>query len=255
MEWEDDGIVLATRRYGEGALIVQLLTRGHGRHAGLVRGGQGRKLRTVYQIGNHVSAVWKARLAEHLGTLSGELRHGHAARVLEDPARLACLAAAAALAEAALPEREPHARAFEGLCALLDALDEDRGWAVGYVEWEMLLLAELGFGLDLSRCAATGERADLVYVSPRSGQAVSAAAGEPYRDKLLPLPRFLLAPQGERAPSPAEVFDGVTLTGYFLDARVFGPAGCDLPQARARFVDLLERMATMARARDSAPFL
>src|SRR6185312_7173859 len=175
MEWEDDGIVLATRRYGEGALVVQLLTRGHGRHAGLVRGGQGRKLRTVYQTGNHVSAVWKARLAEHLGTLSGELRHGHAARVLDDPARLACLSAAAALAEAAIPEREPHARAFEGLCALLQALDEDHGWAVGYVEWEMLLLAELGFGLDLSRCAATGEKADLVYVSPRSGQAVSAA--------------------------------------------------------------------------------
>src|SRR6185437_15779242 len=160
MEWSEEAIVLAARRHGETALIVQLLTRGHGRHAGLVRGGQGRKLRTIYQIGNRLAVTWKARLAEHLGGFAGELLRGHAA--------------AAAMAEAALPEREPHPKAYDGLSALLAALDGDSGWALGYVEWEAALLAELGFGLDLSRCAATGETADLIYVSPKSGQAVSS---------------------------------------------------------------------------------
>jgi DNA repair protein RecO (recombination protein O) len=249
MEWEDEGIVLSARRHGESALIVHLLTGGHGRHAGLVRGGQGRKLRGVYQPGNRVAVRWTARLAEHLGTMTGELLRGHAARAIDDPARLACLSAAIALAESALSDREPHPRAFAGLSALLQALDADRGWAVGYVEWEMLLLAELGFGLDLSRCAATGGTADLVYVSPRSGQAVSAEAGAPYREKLLALPRFLAAP-GEDA-TPQDVIAGAALTGHFLDARVFAPHGRALPPARARFVDLLERMARIARAQNS----
>ncbi len=247
MQWEDEGIVLAARRHGEAALIVQLLTRGHGRHAGLVRGGQGRKLRPVYEIGNRVAAVWNARLAEHLGILAGELLRGHAARIIEDPARLACLAAAAALAEASLPEREPHPAAYAGLSALLESLDADRGWAVGYVEWELMLLAELGFGLDLARCAASGATTDLVYVSPRSGQAVSAAAGEPDRDQRLRLPAFLLARTAEDAPSPQDVLDGLALTGYFLDRRVFEPHDRDLPAARARFVDLLERLARISR--------
>jgi DNA repair protein RecO (recombination protein O) len=251
MQWEDDGIVLASRRHGESALIVHLLTRGHGRHAGLVRGGQGPKLRAVHEIGNRVRAQWNARLAEHLGTLVCELVRGHAAALIDDPARLACLSAAVALAEAALPEREPHLRAFEGLAALLAALDADRGWAVGYVEWEMLLLAELGFGLDLSRCASTGRTEDLVYVSPRSGQAVSAAAGEPYRDKLLRLPRFLGAPVEDAVPEPEDVLAGVTLTGHFLDSRVFVPHDRAMPPARARFVDLLGRMAKIARAQNS----
>ena len=247
MEWEDEGFVLATRRHGESALIVELLTRDHGRHAGLVRGGQGRKLRTVCQIGNRVAAQWKARLAEHLGALGCELLRGHAGGIIDDPARLACLAAAAAVAAASLPEREPHPRLFAGFAALLESLDADHGWAVGYVEWELMLLAELGFGLDLSRCAATGSAAELVYVSPRSGQAVSAEAGAPYRGKLLPLPRFLLAPAADEAPAPQEVLDGLRLTGHFLEARVFAPHGRKTPPARGRFVDLLTRMTRMAR--------
>lgn len=250
MQWEDEGIVLAARRHGESALIVQLLTRTHGRHAGLVRGGQGRKLRPVFETGNRVMVTWKARLAEHLGTIAGELVESHAARVIEDPARLACLAAAAALAAAALPEREPHPRAWEALESLLRALDGDHGWAVGYVEWELILLAELGFGLDFSRCAATGETVDLVYVSPKSGHAVSARAGEPYREKLLRLPRFLLPAGGDAPPAPAEVVDGIALTGFFLDRRVFAPHDRDMPPARARFVDVLERMATISRGQN-----
>lgn len=157
MHWEDDGFVLAARRHGESALVVQLLTRAHGRHAGLVRGGQGRKLRGVFEIGNRVGVTWNARLAEHLGTIAGELKAPHAARVIADPARLACLAAAAAVAESTLAEREPHPGIFEGMASLLKSLDADRGWAPAYVLWELALLAELGFGLDLSRCAATGD--------------------------------------------------------------------------------------------------
>ena len=238
--------MLSARRHGENALVVQLLTRAHGHYAGLVRGGQGRKLRTVYQIGNRLDLTWKARLAEHLGAITGELSRGHAARFMDDPTRLACLVAVAAMAEATLPEREPHPRAYEGLLALLEALDGDTGWARHYVEWEFALLTELGFGLDLTRCAATGETNDLVYISPKSGQAVSAAAGEPYRDKLLRLPDFLL-PGKESMSSPQDVIDGLALTEFFLDRRVFRPQDRKIPAARSRFVDLLQRMAKVSR--------
>lgn len=244
MQWTDDAIVLGMRRHGEAGLIVQLLTRDHGRHAGLVKGGQGRRLRPIYQTGNRVVATWKARLAEHLGSLSAELLQGHAARIMEDPGRLSALAAAAAMAEVAVPEREPHAGLFEDLAALLEALDRDLGWAVSYVMWEMRLLTELGFGLDLSRCAATGTNDDLIYVSPKSGQAVSAAAGEPYKDKLLPLPAFLL--RENVMTTPREVIGGLDLTGFFLERRVFEPHGKSLPPARSRFVDVLRRMATIS---------
>lgn len=250
MQWDDEGIVLAGRRHGESGLVVQLFTRDHGRHAGLVRGGQGPKLRTVYQVGNELQVTWKARLAEQLGTFTGELVRGHAARAMDDPPRLACLVAVAAMAEAALPEREPHPVAYDGLKTLLDALDADRGWAVGYVEWEMMLLTELGFGIDLTRCAATGTTAGLAYVSPKSGQAVSESAGEPYRDRLLRLPRFLL-PGANVPATPQDVLDGVALTGFFLDRRVFESHGRKPPAARSRFVDQLERMANMSRGQIS----
>ncbi len=247
MQWSDEGIVLSARRHGEHALVVQILTRGYGRHAGLVRGGQGPKLRTVYQAGNRLTVGWRARLAEHLGVITGELLRGHAAHFMDDPARLSCLVAACGMAEATLPEREPHPRAFDGLRALLDALGDDAGWAVAYVEWELTLLAELGFGIDLTRCAATGETSELIFVSPKSGQAVSAQAGEPYRDRLLRLPGFLLAGGGGGVPQPQDVIDGIALTGYFLDHRVFRPHDRKMPLARSRFVDQLERMATISR--------
>lgn len=246
MEWTDEGFVLATRRHGERGLVVHALTRRHGRHAGLVRGGQGRRTGTVFQIGNRLALVWKARLAEHLGALTGELLHGHAARFIDDSTRLACLAASAAMAEAALPEREPHPRMFEGFANLCDALDRDEGWARGYVEWELALLAELGFGLDLSRCAATGKADELSFVSPKSGQAVSAEAGAPYHGKLLRLPPFLLPQRVESRPGSRDLLDGLTLTGYFLERRVFAPHGRKLPAARGRFVDALTRITTIS---------
>jgi DNA repair protein RecO (recombination protein O) len=244
MEWSDDGIVLAARAHGEAALLVVLLTRGHGRHAGLVRGGQSR--RALYQPGNQVIATWRARLAEHLGHYACESVASVAARLLDDPLRLAALSSACAVAEAALPEREPHGEIFAGLEALIAAFAAPF-WAQAYVRWEIGVLAGLGFGLDLSSCAATGRDDDLAYVSPRTGRAVSLSAGEAYRDRLLRLPGFL-AGRGrtDDAGGDAEVVEGLTLTGYFLERHVLGPQGQLMPAARSRFVDRFERSSTIS---------
>lgn len=247
MDWSDEGIVLAARRHGEHALIVQLLTRGHGRHAGLVRGGASSRQRGNYQPGNHVSARWRARLPEHLGAFVCEVKRSHAGAVLDDPPRLAALSAACAVGEAALPEREPHGPVFAGLLALLEALAGGGAWGEVYVRWELGVLAELGYGLDLSACAATGRNDELAFVSPKSGRAVSLSAGEPYREKLLPLPAFL-AGGGPVSPHELERGElergelelGLRLTGHFLAARLFAALGRDLPAARRR---LAERIA------------
>src|SRR5882672_2608320 len=190
MDWRDTGFVLTARRHGESALIVELLTETHGRHAGLVRGGQSPKRRALLQPGNLVAASWRGRLAEHLGAFEIELLRPHAAGLIDDPDRLAALSSAAALLALAVPEREPHGDVFAGLGHLIAALDS-ADWAARYVAWECALLAALGFGLDLTACAATGVNDDLAYVSPRSGRAVSRSAGAPYHGKLLPLPGFL----------------------------------------------------------------
>jgi len=236
MQWRDAGFVLAARRHGESALIVELLTREHGRHAGLVRGGQSPKVRAVLQLGNEIAAVWRGRLAEHLGTVACELVRAHAARFLDDPDRLAGLTAAAALIAAALPEREPHPDVFGSFARLLEAIDSGIDWPAHYVGWERDLLAALGFGLDFTGCAVTGATTDLAYVSPRTGRAVSRAAGLPYHDKLLPLPDFLWQ---DGPASRSQIALGMALTGHFLLHHVFVPAGRTLPAARSR---LLERM-------------
>jgi DNA repair protein RecO (recombination protein O) len=246
VEWRDEAIVLAKRPHGESGLIVQLLTREHGRHAGLVRGGQGRKVRGTYEIGNRLEAHWQARLAEHLGIVTGELLHSPAAILLDDAPRLLCLAAAAAVAEAALPERLPEPAAYAALLRLVAALEADDGWAVAYVLWELDLLASLGFGLGLARCVATGTTADLAYVSPKSGHAVSAAAGAPYRDRLLRLPPFLRPDVAPVPPMPAEVIDALHLAAFFLEERVLMPNGQKLPPARSRFVDALAQLVTIS---------
>src|SRR6266567_378653 len=212
MEWRDTGFVLSARRHGESGLIVELLTREHGRHAGLVRGGQSPRRRAVLQPGNSVAASWRGRLSQHLGTIECELVEAHAARFLDDPDRLAALGSATALLLTALPEREPQGDLYASLAGLLEALDSG-DWAQSYVAWECDLLAGLGFGLDLGSCAATGTSDDLAYVSPRTGRAVSRAAGLPYHDKLLPLPGFLWR---EGPASRAEIVAGLALTQYFL---------------------------------------
>ncbi|MPY71463.1 MAG: DNA repair protein RecO [Alphaproteobacteria bacterium] len=241
MEWIDDGFVLGARKHGESAVIVTLLTREHGRHAGLVRGGAGARARGVWQPGNLLRVTWRARLAEHLGNFTAELLRSHAAGLLDERLPLLALSSATALVEAALPEREPHPALFEGLAGLLAALPHP-GWAAAYVRWELALLTELGFGLDLGSCAATGAAEGLTYVSPRSGRAVSAAAGEAWRDRLLPLPGFLT--QGPSQETTANtIADGLRLTGYFLARHALGPDARALPPARARLADALAEVA------------
>jgi DNA repair protein RecO (recombination protein O) len=238
MEWRDTGFVLAVRRHGESGAILDLLTRERGRHAGLVRGGQSPRLRAVLQPGNEVAAVWRGRLAEHLGTLSCELVRAHAARILDDPDRLAALSAAVALVAAALPEREPQTDVFASFAELIDKLDSGTDWPARYVGWERDLLAALGFGLDLGRCAVTGATADLAYVSPRTGRAVSRAAGLPYHDKLLVLPDFLCR---EGPAGRGQIALGLALTEHFLIRHVFAPHGRALPAARLRLAERMRR--------------
>lgn len=239
IEWRDQAVMLSARPHGEAAAVVQLLTRDHGRHAGLVHGGQGRKARAVLQPGNRLVATWRARLSDHLGTVTCEPEVSHAARLMDEPDRLAALTAAAAVCERALPEREPHPACYRGLLALLDALEGDH-WAESYVGWEVSLLAELGFGLDLGSCAAGGSNDQLAYVSPRTGRAVSLAAGEPYRDRLLALPGFLV---GRGDGGRAEVAQGLTLCGFFLERFVFGPQDRPLPPPRQRLAERFARSA------------
>ena len=244
MDWMDDGIVLSARRHGESAALVQLLTKDHGRHAGLVRGGASKKHLGVYQPGNWVAASWRARLSEHLGTFNCELVQAYAAEVLGDANRLAGLCAACAVAEASLPERQPHESVFAGLLAVIENLVEGAAWPAIYVRWEIGLVANLGLGLELRRCAATGDTQDLVYVSPKSGRAVSGSAGAAYRDRLFPLPGFLT---GAKNVTGSDVIDGLRLTGYFLNRHVFGPQNHGLPAARVR---LFERLSVKCAAPD-----
>lgn len=237
MEWSDHGIVLSARKHGESAAILSLLTAEHGRHAGLVRGGAGRRQRGVLQQGNFVAVTWRARLEEHLGAFTVELLHSISAQWLDDPGRLAALSAATAIIDFVVPEREPDTNIYSGLRTLIAALDED-GWGAAYARWEFALLGDLGFGLDLSACAATGQSDDLVYVSPKTGRAVSRAAGAAYHDKLLPLPGFLLDDGPE---TDDQVAGALQLTGYFLDRHLFAPHSRQLPDARERLAARLAR--------------
>lgn len=243
MQWTDRAIMLGARRQGEGSLILSLLTREHGRHKGLVRGGAKSRQRGLYEPGNVVTATWHARLAEHLGLLQIEPGQFYAAPLLDDPLRLACLEASVALADAALPERSPYPGIFDGLEALLERLGADDGYAAAHLRWELRMLADLGYGLDLSSCAVTGVTEGLAWVSPRTGRAVSEAAGEAYRDRLLVLPRLLGGSGRAGGSDLADLLDGLKLTGFFLDGSLFAPQGRGLPEARLRYLDRLARLA------------
>ncbi len=236
MEWQDDGIILSVKKHGESSAIVNLLTPTQGRHAGLVRGGFGKRLRGILQPGNKVQASWRARLPEHLGNFIIEPVTAYAANALADANRLAALSSACALIEASLPEREPHPAVLEGLEILLGSFEDDDVWPIIYVKWEIGLLTELGFGLDLTKCAATGTTGDLTHVSPRTGRAVSAAAAQPYKERLLALPGFLLD-----SSVPANIDEGLRLTGYFLENHVFQHRDTELPSARRRLADRFRR--------------
>ena len=236
MQWTDEAIVLGAKRHGETSVILELLTHGHGRHLGLVRGGAGTRTRGVLQPGNSLRATWRARLDEHLGHYTVEGLNLRAAGFLGAAHAVHGVTHLAALCRL-LAEREPHAAIYDSLEAILTSLDDPRRAAPMIARFELGFLAELGFGLDLSSCAATGATDDLIYVSPKSGRAVSRAAGEAYRDKLLRLPGFLHT-QSERE-SAADLADAFALTGFFLDRHAFAPRGLALPEARARFVTAL----------------
>ncbi len=225
MEWRDDGVLLAVARHGERDAILDVLTAERGRRRGLVKGGASRRRAAELQPGAQLSLDWRARLETHLGAFRAEASKLRAGRILDDPLALAALASAAALLLAYLPEDDPQPALYTRTVALFDALHRPDAWPGLYAEWELALLAELGFGLDLSACAATGGTQELVYVSPRSGRAVSRAAGAPYAEKLLPLPASL------RLGGPADATDlaaALRTTGHFWETRVapaLGPAG------------------------------
>jgi DNA repair protein RecO (recombination protein O) len=238
MDWSDEGIFLRAKPLGEANAVAELFTLGHGRHLGLVRGGRSRRIRPLLQPGNLLRVTWRARLSEHLGGFNVELLEANAARILDDPAALEAVGALAGLTRL-LPERDPHPELYAATLDILHAFEDGTVWPTLFVRWELQLLGELGFGLDLSECAATGTDADLIYVSPRSGRAVSRDAGQPYCNRLLKLPAFLL---DEAAPaSEADILAGLALTGHFLERDVLEPHGLVLPQARERLIGLLAR--------------
>jgi len=245
MEWSDDGIVLGVRRHGESSAIAELLTRAHGRHLGLVRGGAGSRMRPLLQPGNSVHAIWRARLDEHLGTYAIEGTRLRAATLLGASHAAYGVTHLAALARL-LPERDPHEDIYDMLDRTLDDFDDAGGAAVHVVRFELAMLAELGFGLDLENCAATGETTDLIYVSPKSGGAVSRAAGEPWRDRLMRLPPFLREGEQLNGWSEQDLQDGFQLTGRFLLRHVLEPRGQGHSDARDGFINSVTRQRARA---------
>ena len=243
MNWSDEAIVLSIRTHGETSSILEALTRQHGRHLGLVHGGTSAKRRAVLQPGNSVQLSWRARLAEHLGTYTAEPVRLRAGEMFETRASLIGLNAFVAVAGAVLPEREPHGDAYEGAIFLLEAISRHdfKEWGHVFARWELALLDELGFGLDLSSCAGSGSTENLVYVSPRSGRAVSGQAGEPYRDKLLALPAFL--GNAKKAASSKDLAAALRLTAHFLNQRVLAPHERQMPEARRRLGDFAAKNA------------
>ena len=235
MEWRDEGIVIGVRRHGETSAIVEAMTRKHGRHLGLVRGGRSTRLHGALQPGNSLGLVWRARLDEHLGAYAVEPLALRAGRLIASALALSGVGYLGALLRL-LPERDPHERLFEALGLIADHLDDVSLAPALVARFEAQVLAECGFSLDLERCAATGSREDLIYVSPKSGRAVSASAGALWRERLLPLPAFLHPGAEAPAPKAAEIADAFRLTGFFLTRDLFAPRGLPLPDSRRAFL-------------------
>jgi DNA repair protein RecO (recombination protein O) len=240
MEWTDEGIVLGVRRHGESSAIVELLTRAHGRHLGLVRGGASSRMRPLLQPGNSLSVVWRARLDEHLGTYAIEGLKLRAATLLGSSHGVYGITHLASVARL-LPERDPHENLMAQLEHSLDDFDDIGSAAVHVIHFELAMLTELGFGLALENCAVTGETTDLIYVSPKSGGAVSRGAGEPWRDRLLRLPPFLRQGEVQGDLTDQDIQDGFRLTGLFLLRHVLEPRGQGHSDARAGFINALTR--------------
>jgi DNA repair protein RecO (recombination protein O) len=230
MDWRDQGVLLSVRRHGESAAIIEVFTEQHGRHAGVVRGGASRKLTPVLQQGAQLDLEWRARLEEHLGAYRVEPLQSRAARIMDDRDALAALNAICAMLRFALPEREPHPRLYNATLQLLDLLTTGADWPKNYLAWEVLVLEDLGYGLDLATCAVTGERDGLAFVSPKTGRAVSRAGAGEWAQQLLPF------------PAPELLVESLRTTGYFLEnwlAKALGDR--PLPEARLRLIERLER--------------
>ena len=239
MEWRDHGILLTVRRHGESSAIIEVFTEAHGRHAGVVRGGASRKVAPLLQPGAQLDVTWRARLDAHIGTFAVEPLRSRAAAAFSGRMALAGLNAVVALLSYGLPEREAHARLYRQTEQLMDLLGQDEIWPLAYLRWEQALLDDLGFGLDLAACAVTGATEGLVYVSPKSGRAVTAAGAGDWAARMLPLPPCLL---GHGPGSDAEIVEALGTTGHFLESRLaMDVAHKPLPQARARLIDLLAR--------------
>lgn len=234
MQWQDEGIILGTRKHGETSVILEAMTPRHGRHLGLVRGGRSKRMQPVLQAGNRVDLTWRARLDEHLGTFQAEPVALNAARLFNSAAAIYGLQLLAAHLRL-LPERDPHSSLYDATKIIVDHLDDAQAAAELLARFELLILEELGFGLELSCCAATGTRDELIYVSPKSGQAVSRAAGQPWADKMLPLPAFLERGSRLRADADA-IAEAFALSGYFLSRHVYDARGIERPEERAGFI-------------------
>jgi DNA repair protein RecO (recombination protein O) len=239
MDWRDEGILLAVRPHGETAAIIEVFTPERGRHLGVVRGGTSRKVAPFLQPGAQLDLTWRARLQDHIGSFTVEPVRSRAAAALSARRALAGLNAVTALLSVCLPEREAQPELYLRTERLLDLLGEEEVWPLAYLQWELALLDTLGFGLDLTRCAVTGETRNLIHVSPRSGRAVSRAGAGDWADRLLPLPPVL---RGDGPAEDADIALALGTTGHFLDRKVAREmSGKPLPEARARFVDLLAR--------------
>ncbi|WP_174800784.1 DNA repair protein RecO [Martelella limonii] len=234
MEWQDEGIVLGSRRHGETSVIAEVMTLDHGRHLGMVRGGRSRSMRPVLQPGNRVSLHWRARLSEHLGEFRVEPIEQRAALLMLSAPALHGVQAMAALLRL-LPERDPHRSLCEAMEVIIAHLDDTSAAGELFVRFELAILNELGFGLDLARCAASGETSDLAFVSPKTGRAVSRIAGTPYADRMLAMPLFLRA-DINAAAEREDLMAGFRLTGFFLDRHVYEPRGIKPDTARESFI-------------------
>ena len=243
MDWQDEGIVLSASKLGESDAVLEVLTPNYGRHRGFVKGGSGKRGRANLQAGNKLSLNWRSRIESNLGRFTVELMHSPLGHLMGDGFRLSALSAIVSVISASLPEREPHAGVYEVLEILIALLEDTKDpdyLASGLARLELGILSELGYGLDLSKCAATGAPDDLIYVSPKTGRAVSREAGQPYHDKLLPLPAFMLASQAP-IEDEGDIVNGLTLTGFFMERHVWGQAKNGQPAARERFLSTIRR--------------
>lgn len=248
MHWADEAIILSAKKHGESSAVARVFAQKHGVFAGVIKGINSKTNRGIVQPGNIVNVTWNARLSEHLGMFKIEMAESVAAHMMHDAQKLAALSSACTLIESAMPERHPYPKLYKEFQAFLIGLKTSESWLEEYVRLELFILAESGFGLDLSQCAATGSTENLVYVSPKSGRAVSKKAGEPYKDKMLKLPEFLR--HSRKSENTEDIIDGLDLIGYFLEHWLFAPHNRKLPASRRRLIQALSKASPLQTRRN-----